>query len=182
MSIEDSQSIFQDSIMPYQHLIQMFVVNRCCKSRYFEDIWNLGIFRLMTFSKHSIICLEIMNLECLNTCFFFKTFKLNVWRHVYKMFEEHFMGCYSSKYAASQAGKVLKQILLLGNNKEKHLPLSFCKHGHKITINTDFHEWWSLHISWAWIGQNYQPYIDSRCATRGGGHFLISSWFRCIKN
>ena len=82
MLIEDSQSIFQDSIMQYQHLIQMFVVNRCCKSRYFEDIWNLGIFRLMTFSKHGIICLEIMNLEGRYTMFeylvFLNTFKLNI--------------------------------------------------------------------------------------------------------
>ena len=36
--IEDRQSRFEDSIMPHQHLIHMFLFFLCRKSRYFEDI------------------------------------------------------------------------------------------------------------------------------------------------
>ena len=36
--IEDRQSRFEDSIMPHQHLIYMFLFVLCRESRYFEDI------------------------------------------------------------------------------------------------------------------------------------------------
>ena len=36
--IEDKQSKFEDSIMPHQHLIHMFLLVLCRESRYFEDI------------------------------------------------------------------------------------------------------------------------------------------------
>ena len=36
--IEDKQSRFEDSIMPHQHLIHMFLFVLCRESRYFEDI------------------------------------------------------------------------------------------------------------------------------------------------
>ena len=36
--IEDMQSRFEDSIMPHQHLIHMFLFVLCRESRYFEDI------------------------------------------------------------------------------------------------------------------------------------------------
>ena len=36
--IEDRQSNFEDSIMPHQHLIHIFLFILCRKSRYFEDI------------------------------------------------------------------------------------------------------------------------------------------------
>ena len=39
--IEDRQSRFEDSIMPYQHSIHMFLFVLCCESRYFEDIVKL---------------------------------------------------------------------------------------------------------------------------------------------
>ena len=35
--IEDRQSRFEDSIMPYQHSIHMFLFVLCRESRYFED-------------------------------------------------------------------------------------------------------------------------------------------------
>ena len=46
--IEDRQSILEDSIMPYQHLIHMFLFVLCRESRYFEDIVKFLIFRLRT--------------------------------------------------------------------------------------------------------------------------------------
>ena len=36
--IEDWQSKFEDSIMPHQYLIHMFLFVLCRESRYFEDI------------------------------------------------------------------------------------------------------------------------------------------------
>ena len=36
--IEDRQSRYEDSIMPDQHLIHIFLFVLCRKSRYFEDI------------------------------------------------------------------------------------------------------------------------------------------------
>ena len=36
--IEDGQPIFEDSIMPHQHSIHIFLFILCCESRYFEDI------------------------------------------------------------------------------------------------------------------------------------------------
>ena len=36
--IEDRESRLEDSIMPHQHLIHMFLLIFCRKSRYFEDI------------------------------------------------------------------------------------------------------------------------------------------------
>ena len=36
--IEDRQSRFEDSIMPHQYLIPVFLFVLCCKSCYFEDI------------------------------------------------------------------------------------------------------------------------------------------------
>ena len=36
--IEDMQSRFEDSIMPHQHLVRMFLFVLCRESRYFEDI------------------------------------------------------------------------------------------------------------------------------------------------
>ena len=35
---EDRQKRFEDSIMPHQHLIHMFLFVLCCESCYFEDI------------------------------------------------------------------------------------------------------------------------------------------------
>ena len=35
---EDRQSTFEDSIMPHQHLMHMFLFILCRKSSYFEDI------------------------------------------------------------------------------------------------------------------------------------------------
>ena len=49
--IEDRQSRFEDSIMPHQHLIHMFLFVLCRKSHYFEDIVKLRIFRLRTICK-----------------------------------------------------------------------------------------------------------------------------------
>ena len=39
--IEDRQSRFEDSIMPHQHSIHIFLFILCRESRYFEDIANL---------------------------------------------------------------------------------------------------------------------------------------------
>ena len=39
--IEDMQSRFEDSIMPHQHLVRMFLFVLCRKSRYFEEIIKL---------------------------------------------------------------------------------------------------------------------------------------------
>ena len=39
--IEDRPSIFEDFIMPHQHLIQIFLFIYCRESRYFEDIVKL---------------------------------------------------------------------------------------------------------------------------------------------
>ena len=39
--IENVQLRFENSIKPHQLLIHLFVVIRCPKSRYFEDIVNL---------------------------------------------------------------------------------------------------------------------------------------------
>ena len=39
--IEDTQSRFDDSIMPHQHSIHIFLVIHCRESRYFEDIVKL---------------------------------------------------------------------------------------------------------------------------------------------
>ena len=36
--IEDRQSRFEDSIMPHQYLIHMFLFVLCRESRFFEDI------------------------------------------------------------------------------------------------------------------------------------------------
>ena len=36
--LEDRQSIFEESIIPHQHLIHMFLFVICRESRYFEDI------------------------------------------------------------------------------------------------------------------------------------------------
>ena len=46
LCIEDRQSIliFEDSIIPHQNSIHMFLFVLCCKSRYFEDIVTFGIF------------------------------------------------------------------------------------------------------------------------------------------
>ena len=38
LCIEDRQSIFEDSIMPHQNSIHMFLFVLCRESRYFEDI------------------------------------------------------------------------------------------------------------------------------------------------
>ena len=46
--IEDRQSRYEDSIMPHQHLIHMFVFVLCRESRCFEDIVKFLIFRLRT--------------------------------------------------------------------------------------------------------------------------------------
>ena len=46
--IEDRHSRFEDSIMPHQHLIHIFVVIFCYKSRYFEDFVKLWIFHTRT--------------------------------------------------------------------------------------------------------------------------------------
>ena len=46
LCIEDRQSIFEDSIMPHQNSIHMFLLNICRESRYFEDI----VRTLRTFS------------------------------------------------------------------------------------------------------------------------------------
>ena len=46
--IGDRHSIFEDSIMPHQYLIHIFLFILCHESRYFEDIVKLGIFRLRT--------------------------------------------------------------------------------------------------------------------------------------
>ena len=46
--IEDRQSRFEDSIMPHQHLIHMFLFVLCRESHYFEDILKFLIFRLRT--------------------------------------------------------------------------------------------------------------------------------------
>ena len=39
--IEDEQSRFEDSIMPHQHSIHIFLGIHCRESRYFEDIVKL---------------------------------------------------------------------------------------------------------------------------------------------
>ena len=39
--IEDGQSRFEDSIMPHQHLKNMFLFVLCRESRHFEDIVKL---------------------------------------------------------------------------------------------------------------------------------------------
>ena len=49
LCIEDRQSIFEDSIMPHQYSIDMFLFFLCRESRYFEDIVTFWIFRLRTF-------------------------------------------------------------------------------------------------------------------------------------
>ena len=36
--IQDRQSKFEDSLMPHQYLIHIFLFILCRKSRYFEDI------------------------------------------------------------------------------------------------------------------------------------------------
>ena len=36
--IEDRQSRFEDSLMPHQYIIHIFLLTLCSKSRYFEDI------------------------------------------------------------------------------------------------------------------------------------------------
>ena len=45
---EDRQSRFEDSIIPPQHLIHMFLFILCRESHYFEDIVKFLIFRLKT--------------------------------------------------------------------------------------------------------------------------------------
>ena len=40
LCIEDRQSRVEDSNMPHQHLIRMFLLFLCRESRYFEDIVN----------------------------------------------------------------------------------------------------------------------------------------------
>ena len=47
--IEDRQLRLEDSIIPYQHLIHMFVL--CRESRYFEGIVKFLIFRLRTINN-----------------------------------------------------------------------------------------------------------------------------------
>ena len=39
--IEDRHSIFDDSIMPHQHLVHIFLFIICQESRFFEDIVKL---------------------------------------------------------------------------------------------------------------------------------------------
>ena len=56
--IEDSQSRFEDSIMPLQHLLHMLLFVLCCESRYFEDIVKFSIFRLRTIYDFFQVCLE----------------------------------------------------------------------------------------------------------------------------
>ena len=51
--IEDRQSRFDDSIMPNQHSIHMFLFNLCCESRYSDDIVKFRIFRLRTIYNFS---------------------------------------------------------------------------------------------------------------------------------
>ena len=46
LCIEDRQSIFEDSIMPHQNSIHLFLFVLCCESRYFEDTVTFRIFRL----------------------------------------------------------------------------------------------------------------------------------------
>ena len=48
IGIEDWQSIFEDSIMPHQNSIHMFLFDLCRESLYFEDIVTFWIFGLRT--------------------------------------------------------------------------------------------------------------------------------------
>ena len=43
--IEDRQSRFENSMMPHQYLIHIFLFVLCRESRYFEDIVKFLIFR-----------------------------------------------------------------------------------------------------------------------------------------
>ena len=60
--IEGRQSRFEDSIMPQQHLIHMFLFVVCRGSRYYEDIAKFLIFRLRTIYNFS----QVWSTE--NTC------------------------------------------------------------------------------------------------------------------
>ena len=55
---EDRQSIFEDSIIPPQHLIHMFLFILCRESRYFEDIVKFLIFRLLMIYNFFQVCQE----------------------------------------------------------------------------------------------------------------------------
>ena len=54
--IENSQSRFEDSIMPHRHSIHMLLFVLCCESRYFEDIVKFSIFRLRTIYNFLQVC------------------------------------------------------------------------------------------------------------------------------
>ena len=49
--IEDRQSRFENSMMPHQYLIHMFLFVLCRESRYFEDIEIFLIFPLRTINN-----------------------------------------------------------------------------------------------------------------------------------
>ena len=56
--IQDRQSTFEDSNMPHQHLILMFLFVLCHESHYFEDIVKFRIFRLRTVYNFFQVCLS----------------------------------------------------------------------------------------------------------------------------
>ena len=57
--IEDRQSRFEDSIMPHQHLIHVFLFVLCRESHYFKDIVKFLIFRLRTIYNFFQVCFEL---------------------------------------------------------------------------------------------------------------------------
>ena len=54
LRIVDSQSRFEDSIMPHQHLTHMLLFVLCRESRYFEVIVQFSIFRFTTCSRSDL--------------------------------------------------------------------------------------------------------------------------------
>ena len=57
---EDRQSRFEDSIMPHQHLIRIFLFVLCRKSRYFKDIVKFLIIHLRMIYNFFQVCLPAL--------------------------------------------------------------------------------------------------------------------------
>ena len=67
--IEDRHSKFEDSIKPHLHLKPTFLFILCRKSRYFEDIVKLCIFRLRTIHNFFQVWLTAyLKTSCLYIC------------------------------------------------------------------------------------------------------------------
>ena len=57
LCIEDRLSIFEDSIMPHQNSIDMFLFFLCRESHYFEDIVKFLTLRLRTIYNFFQVCM-----------------------------------------------------------------------------------------------------------------------------